>query len=101
MTTYFCDGLKEVSIVNGVARLELYRFEPTGREPEFRGTKECVLALPISGLVEAITILEGVRERLIAKGLVQAHRSDEPSLRTRNTSSPNFVRDDGEKGVEA
>ena len=27
MTTHFCDGIKEVTIFNGVARLEFHRFE--------------------------------------------------------------------------
>jgi hypothetical protein len=27
MTTYFCDGLKEVTVVNGVVRLEFHRLE--------------------------------------------------------------------------
>jgi len=30
MTTYFCDGLKEVTIVNGVARLEFHRLQAGG-----------------------------------------------------------------------
>ena len=27
MTTYFCDGLKEVTVVNGVVRLEFHRLD--------------------------------------------------------------------------
>jgi hypothetical protein len=27
MTTYFCDGLREVTVVNGVQRLEFHRLE--------------------------------------------------------------------------
>jgi len=31
MTTYFCDGLKDVTVVNGVARLEFHRLEVVER----------------------------------------------------------------------
>jgi hypothetical protein len=27
MTTYFCDGLKEVTVANGVVRIEFHRLE--------------------------------------------------------------------------
>ena len=30
MSTYFCDGIKEVTLLNGVARLEFFRLQPAG-----------------------------------------------------------------------
>jgi hypothetical protein len=37
VTTYFCDGLKDVTIVNGVSRLEFDRLEVVERG----GTASC------------------------------------------------------------
>ena len=89
--TQFCDGLKEVSILNGIARLEFHRIEPTGREHEFQVASEFVVAMPLSGLIEAMKILDGVRERLIAAGLLNAPETD--NLRDQTAGkSPNFVR---------
>jgi len=72
MTTYFCDGLKDVTIVNGVARLEFHRLEvmERGGNREFRPISEFVVALPVQGFVHALGVLENVRERFVAQGLI-------------------------------
>ena len=72
MSTYFCDGLKDVTIVNGVARLEFQRLEVVerGGNRELRPVSEFVVALPVQGFVHAIGLLESVRERFIAQGLI-------------------------------
>lgn len=72
MSTYFCDGLKDVTIVNGVARLEFQRLEVVerGGNRELRPVSELVVALPVQGFVHAIGLLENVRERFIAQGLI-------------------------------
>jgi len=72
VSTYFCDGLKDVTIVNGVARLEFQRLEVVerGGNRELRPVSEFVVALPVQGFVHAIGLLESVRERFIAQGLI-------------------------------
>ena len=72
MTTYFCDGLKDVTIVNGVARLEFHRLEVVerGGNRELRPVSEFTVALPVPGFVNALGILENVRERFAAQGLI-------------------------------
>jgi hypothetical protein len=72
MTTYFCDGLKDVTVVNGVARLEFHRLEVTerGGNRELRPIAEFIVALPVQGFVHAISMLENVRDRFIAQGLI-------------------------------
>ncbi|HKM70118.1 MAG TPA: hypothetical protein VKF83_08980 [Stellaceae bacterium] len=72
MSTYFCDGLKDVTIVNGVARLEFQRLEVVerGGNRELRPVSEFVVALPVQGFVHAIGLLESVRERFVAQGLI-------------------------------
>jgi hypothetical protein len=72
VSTYFCDGLKDVTIVNGVARLEFQRLEVVerGGNRELRPVSEFVVALPVQGFVHAIGLLENVRERFIAQGLI-------------------------------
>jgi hypothetical protein len=67
MTTYFCDGLKEVTLLNGVARLEFYRLEkanPSGPDGGFQPLTEFVVALPVQGFMQALSQLEQIRDRL-------------------------------------
>ena len=71
MPTYFCDSLKDVSIPNGVARLEFQRLEaaPGGENRELRMMAEFVVAIPTQGLAQTMTLLDGVRERLVREGI--------------------------------
>src|SRR6516162_3220265 len=72
VTTHICDGLKDVTIVNGVARLEFHRLEVVerGGNRELRPVSEFTVALPVPGFVNALGILENVRERFVAQGLI-------------------------------
>jgi len=72
VTTYFCDGLKEVTIVNGVARLEFHRLEVigSGDSRELRPVGEFTVALPLQGFAHALGLLDSVRERFVAQGLI-------------------------------
>jgi hypothetical protein len=72
MTTYFCDGLKEVSIVNGVVRLEFHRLEPVqrGANRELQPITEFTIALPVQGFMQALGVLENVRDRFAEQGLI-------------------------------
>ena len=49
MATYFCDGIKEVTLMNGEARLEFFRLQPMGPPSpnrEVQGVTELIVALP-------------------------------------------------------
>ncbi len=72
MTTYFCDGLKDVTVVNGVARLKFHRLEVVerGGNRELRPVNEFTVALPVQGFVNALEMLENMRERFAAQGLI-------------------------------
>ena len=72
MATYFCDGLKDVTVVNGVARLEFHRLEivERGGNRELRPVGEFIVALPVQGFVHALGVLDNVRERFVAQGLI-------------------------------
>jgi hypothetical protein len=71
MTVYFCDHLNDVSILNGVARLEFQRFEaqPAGEGRELRAVAAFTVVIPIHGLAQAINVLDGVRDRLVREGI--------------------------------
>jgi hypothetical protein len=71
MPTYFCDSLKDVSILNGVARLEFQRLEPVaaGGGREVRAIAEFTVAIPIQGLAQTLGVLENVRDRLVREGI--------------------------------
>ena len=73
MPTYFCDSLKDVSIANGVARLEFQRLQAApGESRELRMVSEFVLAIPTQGLAQTMTLLDSVRERLVRDGVLKA-----------------------------
>ncbi len=73
MPSFFCDGIKGVTILNGVARIEFHRLQPAdpaaGREAQT--IPELTVALPAQGLLQALAMLERVRDELIKQGLLQ------------------------------
>lgn len=99
MTTYFCDGLKEVTILNGVARLEFHRLQPSGPASagpnrEVQTITELFLAMPAHGFLQAMTVLDQVREQLVKEGMLKpadAPAGAEPRpAPNRSDRSPNF-----------
>jgi hypothetical protein len=87
MNSYFCDGLKEVTILNGVARLEFHRLQPAtpggSAAADVEPVSEMIVALPVQGLLQALSVLEQVRARLVQEAAAQP----EP----KRTRSPNFA----------
>jgi hypothetical protein len=93
VTTYFCDGLKDVTVVNGVARLEFHRLEivERGGNRELRPVGEFTVALPVPGFVHALGVLENVRERFVAQGLITpAAPQKDGATAAPLAQSPNF-----------
>ena len=90
MTTYFCDGLKEVSVVNGVVRLEFHRLEAVqrGGNRELQPTAEFTIALPLQGFMQALGVLENVRTRFAEQGLLTPESGTPPPAPP--AKSPNF-----------
>jgi hypothetical protein len=72
MTTYFCDGLKEVTVVNSVVRLEFHRLEAVqrGQNRELQPVTEFSVALPVQGFMQALGVLESVRARFAEQGVL-------------------------------
>jgi len=94
MTTYFCDGLREVTVVNGVVRLEFHRLEAVqrGQNRELQPVTEFSVALPVQGFLQALGVLESVRARFIEQGVVPPPGSPEGSAPPPPppAKSPNF-----------
>jgi hypothetical protein len=95
MPVYFCDSLKDVSILNGVARLEFQRLEaiPGGDNRELRMVSEFTVAIPIQGLAQTLSLLEGVRDRLVHEGIFKAAPAEAPETVHQTPAperSPNF-----------
>jgi hypothetical protein len=93
VTTYFCDGLREVTVVNGVVRLEFHRLEAVqrGQNRELQPVVEFSVALPVQGFMQALGVLENVRQRFVEQGLIPPPGAPEsgtppPPL----AKSPNF-----------
>lgn len=90
MTTYFCDGLKDVTILNGAARLEFHRLSP-GANDEFEVHSELLIALPTQGLLQLLDVLDEVRERLNKDRLLEEPRPTGVKPRDEMETSPNFA----------
>lgn len=74
MTTYFCDGIKEVTLLNGVARLQFFRLQavnPAGPDRDVQPLTELILALPAQGFLQALSVLERIRDQLIKEGVLK------------------------------
>ena len=92
MATYFCDGIKEVTILNGVARLEFHRLQPTdpaGPNRDVQPITEMIVALPVQGLIQALAVLEQVRDRLMKDGIL---KPTDAAPTVPPVRSPNFSR---------
>ena len=89
MPTYFCDGVKGVTILNGVARIEFHRLQTVergaGREAQM--VSEMIVALPAQGLLQALAMLERVRDELLKEGLLKPGETAAPEPPVK---SPNF-----------
>ena len=94
MTTFFCDGLKEVTVVNGVVRLEFHRLEAVqrGQNRELQPVVEFTVALPVQGFLQALGVLESVRARFAEQGVLTPAGSPQSdnSPTQPPTKSPNF-----------
>jgi len=93
MTTYFCDGLKEVTVVNGVVRLEFHRLEAVqrGQNRELQPVVEFSVALPVQGFMQALGVLESVRQRFAEQGIIPPPGStDAGAPPPPPAKSPNF-----------
>jgi hypothetical protein len=91
MPTFFCDGVKGVTILNGVARIEFHRLQTVerGANREAQMLSEMIVALPAQGLLQALSVLERVRDELIKEGLLKPAEATaaEPLAAAK---SPNF-----------
>jgi hypothetical protein len=93
VTTYFCDGLREVTVVNGVVRLEFHRLEAVqrGQNRQLQPVVEFTVALPVQGFMQALGVLESVRARFAEQGLIPPPGSPEAATTPPPPAkSPNF-----------
>ena len=92
VATYFCDGIKQVTILNGVARLEFCRLPNLpGSGQDIRPVTELVLALPSSGLMQLFSVLERIRDQLVDGGSSRLPAGEvAPQTKPAPNRSPNF-----------
>ena len=73
MVAYFSDGIKEVTLVNGVARLEFFRLQKTDSgDANVQPVTELVVALPVPAFMQALSVLERIRDQLAREGVFQS-----------------------------
>ena len=93
MPTHFCDGLKEVTLLNGVVRLEFHRLEGAGLpggDRDLQPRTELVLAMPAQGFVQALSLFDQVRENLIKDGVIRPMPDGQTEPQPIPRKSPNF-----------
>jgi hypothetical protein len=92
MATYFCDGIKQVTILNGVARLEFCRLpNPSGPGQDIQPVTELILALPPQGLMQLLSVLERIRDQLVDDRSSHPTTGEvAPQTKTAPNHSPNF-----------
>jgi hypothetical protein len=94
MTTYFCDGIKEVTLMNGVARLEFFRLQPAGPpgpNREVQGVTELIVALPAPSFLQALSVLERIRDQLVKEGVLKTSPGESAAAAPGSPDrSPNF-----------
>lgn len=90
MAAYFCDGLREVVIVNGVARLYFQRIEPGERGREMRAVPDLAIAMPVQGLVQALATLEKLRDQMVREGVLRPAGQQGNEIPLPPVKSPNF-----------
>ena len=67
MSTRFCDGISEVTLISGVARLEFYRRRS---DANAQPLPELTVALPVEGFLQVLSALERFREKLVHDGVL-------------------------------
>lgn len=95
MQDHFADGVAEIAVINGVARLTLMTLEPDRANPEAKPTPVARqrLVMPIQGLVGMVAQAQGLLAKLEQAGVVQrvAPEGDGKGGAARPAStSPNF-----------
>ncbi len=77
MSTYFCDGIRDITILNGVVRLEFHRLEAAepGQSRDVRAVPDVSVALPVQGFLLAVAALDKARDQLEAN---ETQKADAP-----------------------
>ena len=82
MSTHFCDGINEVTLINGVARLEFYWLQARrgygSADPNAPPPTELMVALPVEGFLQVLSALEGFREKLLQDGVLTRKSLESP-----------------------
>jgi hypothetical protein len=81
-----------VSVVNGVVRLEFHRLEAVrrGGNRELQPIVDFTVALPVPGFLQALGVLESVRQRFAEQGMIGPSGSSESGTPPPAAKSPNF-----------
>jgi hypothetical protein len=89
MSRQFVDGVKDVFVIGGIARIELFELLPqpgserAGAQPDLKPEQTVSLAMPVEAFFKAVELLEKVRD-----DLRQGARGNVPD--SARGGSPNF-----------
>jgi hypothetical protein len=93
----FADGVADVAILGPIARIEFFVLRPVGQprqqgeQPELQRVPSFTVAMPVDALANAVTMLEGVRNRLVEAGVLRQGTQTPGTDTVRHRSgSPNF-----------
>lgn len=78
----FADGINNVSVANGVVRIDFYVARPAGQKmngaggPETEREVHLSVNLPLPTFVSSMDVLQQVIRQLVERGVVMVARSD-------------------------
>lgn len=88
----YADGIGEISLSNGVIRIDLISLSPVqkdSKDPPLREVRQRVIMSP-QGFIEAFGTMENVMKKLVDMGAIVKRPVDNPPQAQSQPVSPNF-----------
>jgi len=72
MNTLFCDGLKDITIRDGIVRLEFFT-------AHIDAVDRVVIIMPLKGFGSVITLVDRIRDKLMKDGILKPSENVVPN----------------------
>lgn len=89
----FADGIGEITVTNGVVRLEFFVFSldrnpsaKPGEAPRLQPSRTLTVAMPLAGFVGSLKSIDEFKQKLVDNGLLKA--AAEPAKNSDSTAKP-------------
>jgi hypothetical protein len=75
---FFADGIADIAVVGGIVRIEFFMMTPdratapaAGESPTLQRVRTMTVAIPLAGFAGSLNMFDGLRQRLIADGVLK------------------------------